>query len=640
MAAAEARIACILVADFPVAAVFRANPELRDRPFALVRVSSSRQSGTRRSAIPPCGWPSGASRSQPPPLDGAALMNINRKNSELSHVSPHARAAGIRPGMTVAQARALVPGLVVTRPSPAAERSADDALIDVAESLSPVVEEGEPGCVWLDLAGVERFFRHSIRSHEPAGDINPVGDINNEIADELLKRARRIGLEAAVGIASSKEVAHLAARCGGTRVIAPSAEREFLNWIPLDMLGLGADSRGGELELMLARLGIRRLGELARLDARAVGSRLGSRGVELIRVARGESSSPVVARPRVETFTETVDLEYGIASLEPLGFVTRAMLQKLVERLELRGFVAGDMTLSLGLDDHRRDDRRVAVAAPTNEVRSLLTLLNLSLEATPPPAAIETIRLTVEPRTPRPAQADMFLPPSPAPDKLATTIARIAALCGPDRVGMLMPANSWRPEAVRLDTFAPPPAVPQSNGDTHRGKRIPHLNPLPDQMERTGTENVARMVMRTIRPAEEVEVMCMREAPEFVRGARICARVVSAAGPWRRQGEWWTAADIGSPRPLGEGQGEGSQHSAVSDSLFLSSSTLSLSRERVGVRAVSTHVASRPHMNSWHAATPLSYARDYYELALADGGVYRMYRDLYSGKWFVDGIYD
>src|SRR6266852_2741078 len=435
MAAAEARIACILVADFPVAAVVRANPELRDRPFELVRLpSSTRQPNARHSK-------SANPQYQP--------------HSELSHVSPHARAAGVRPGMTVAQARALVPGLVVTRPSPAAERSAADALIDVAESLSPVVEEGEPGCVWLDLTGVERFFRHSIRSHLPDGDINPAGDINNEIADELLKRARRIGLEAAVGIASSKEVAHLAARCGGTRVIAPSAEREFLNWIPLDMLGLGADSRGGEIELMLARLGIRRLGELARLDARAVGSRLGSHGVELIRIARGESSSPVVARPRAETFTETVELEYGIASLEPLGFVTRAMLQKLVERLELRGFVAGDMTLSLGLDDHRRDDRQIPVAAPTNEVRSLLTLLNLSLEATPPPAAVETIRLTVEPRTPRPAQADMFLPPSPAPDKLATTIARIAALCGPDRVGMLMPANSWRPEAVRLDTFAP-----------------------------------------------------------------------------------------------------------------------------------------------------------------------------------------
>ena len=126
MAAAEARIACILVADFPVAAVVRANPELRDRPFALVRLPSSiRQPNARRSARPQCGLPSGASRSQPPP-DGAALMNIDRKNSELSHVSPHARAAGVQPGMTVAQARALVPGLVVTRPSPPAERSAAD----------------------------------------------------------------------------------------------------------------------------------------------------------------------------------------------------------------------------------------------------------------------------------------------------------------------------------------------------------------------------------------------------------------------------------------------------------------------------------------------------------------------------------
>jgi len=34
------------------------------------------------------------------------------------------------------------------------------------------------------------------------------------------------------------------------------------------------------------------------------------------------------------------------------------------------------------------------------------------------------------------------------------------------------------------------------------------------------------------------------------------------------------------------------------------------------------------------------FARDYYDLALADGGVYRMYHDLHNQKWFVDGIYD
>jgi hypothetical protein len=33
-------------------------------------------------------------------------------------------------------------------------------------------------------------------------------------------------------------------------------------------------------------------------------------------------------------------------------------------------------------------------------------------------------------------------------------------------------------------------------------------------------------------------------------------------------------------------------------------------------------------------------ARDYYDAALEDGGVYRIFRDLKSGEWYVDGIYD
>ena len=33
-------------------------------------------------------------------------------------------------------------------------------------------------------------------------------------------------------------------------------------------------------------------------------------------------------------------------------------------------------------------------------------------------------------------------------------------------------------------------------------------------------------------------------------------------------------------------------------------------------------------------------ARDYYDVALEDGGVYRLLRDLRSGEWYVDGIYD
>jgi hypothetical protein len=99
--------------------------------------------------------------------------------------------------------------------------------------------------------------------------------------------------------------------------------------------------------------------------------------------------------------------------------------------------------------------------------------------------------------------------------------------------------------------------------------------------------------LRAIRPAEEVEVMCIRNSPEFVRGKNICARVVSSAGPWRRQGEWWA--------------------------------TTQPEEETVGFAPNNS---------------PAAFQRDYYEVALAGGAVYRIYCDLSNGKWFADGMYD
>jgi protein ImuB len=499
------RIACILVSDFSISALIRANPALEGRMLALVE--------------------------SPAP------------HAELIAVSPRARGIGIRVRMTIAQAHAIASELVTAIRSPAAERSATDALVDVAESISPVVEAGESGCVWLDLAGMERIYSSE-----------------DEAAADIVGRVRRVGMEAAIGIAANLEIALLAARCGGMRIIEPGLEREFLNWLPLDVLDLDAANHNDDLQMSLERLGLKRLGDLARLDSSAVGTRFGRRGVELARLVRGGNSRPLTPRRHAETFAEMVDLDYRIENLGALGFVMRAMLERIVERLRMRGLIGGDIGLAFGLEGHRIDHRRIAIAAASNDARAMLALINLKLAAEPPDDAIESIRIEVEPRRPRFAQASLFAPPAPAPDKLQLTIARLSAMCGPDNVGMLKPENSHRPEAVRLEAFQSSPR-PSSAGESAAAK------------------DITQLVIRAIRPAMEVEVMCTRGMPEYVRGSNLGGRVVSIAGPWRRDGEWWRQPDGG-------------------------------------------------------------FARDYYEFALDDGGVYRAFCDLNSQRWFVDGVYD
>jgi protein ImuB len=544
------RIACLLVKDFPLAAAVRQNSDLRDQPLVLVESSGRR--------------------------DPTGVANL-----ECRFVSARARAMGVRPGMTVAKARAIAPTLIVTARSQAAEAAAAEALIDVASSLSPLVEACADGEVYLDIGGLQRLYgnsstdsrRHGAGAADAADYHSPdQPDAETALAQEVIRRVARIGMEAAAGVASGKEVSLLAARCGGARVISAGREEEFLSWLPLDLLELGADEREGEeLEQTLARWGIRRLGDLARLDVRAIGSRLGARAVALVRIARGESRAPFLARRAAESFAEGTELEWGADNLEALGFVMRPMLERIVERLKMRGMAAGDITLTLELDDHRRDTRHVALPAPTNETRTLLTLAMLRLETSPPPAAVIALRIVATSRSPRAAQADMFAPPHPAPERLHVTLARLAALCGPDRVGTLVPRNSHLPGAVELAPFDPPPAATAAAA-RQNAAATPN-----------GRSTIVQLAIRSIRPPRKVEVLCTRRSLEFVRGENFGGRVISCAGPWRIAG----APDHDGTRDRESGA-----------------------------------------------------ARDYYDVALEDGTVYRLFHDLRSGDWYTDGIYD
>ncbi|HSD10724.1 MAG TPA: DNA polymerase Y family protein [Candidatus Binatia bacterium] len=499
------RIACLFVPDFPLAALRRAEPDLHGRPLVTVAHEGPR--------------------------------------APLTAVSAEARALGARAGLSAAEARTISNALLVRQPRADVLRCAEDALCDVADSFSPRVENAGGGVAFLEIDGLRSLF--GAESH---------------LATSLVARLRRIGLEGRVAVASTKTVAWLAARTSEGVDVVPAGEgRRRLGSLPISLLDPPDD-----VALTLERWGIRTFGQLAALPVTAVGWRFGETGIQLWRRAAGKDEEPLVVRPRPCRFEETIDCGYAIDSFEPLSFLLRAALERLTARLDLRGLRAGDLRLSLRLEDGGREEHSIAVAAPTNEVKSLLALARLHFDRRPPRAAVEWFRLSAVAERLRPIELDLFVPAGPSPQDLGVAIARLTAIAGAERVGSPTVLDSHRPEAFAVERFAlTPPAPAQAEAD------------------RSTTNGSSPLALRAFRPPASIEVVCDRGRPDFVRGSSesetFGGRVVTLAGPWRLTGEWWREA---------------------------------------------------------------SFARDYYDAELSDGGIYRIYRERESGEWFADGVYD
>ncbi len=460
------RIACLRVPDLPLAAELRAHPELGGTPLAIAAGPGPR--------------------------------------AEIVAVSPEATQQGVRPGTAVVHARAAVAGLAVRVASPARAAAARDALLDVALSASPRAALAPPGegawggeaAVFVDARGVDRLFRSE------AG-----------FATVLVERARAVGLPAASAVASSRTVARTAARAlapDAVRVVEAGSEAAFLAPLPLDLLQLS-----DALAEICTRFGLRRVGDLARLPRRGLSRRLGPEGLRLAALARGEEPREALPTPTATRAIEATDLEYAVDRLEPLTFVLRGLLSRLAARLDVRGLACGALELDLSLEGGGRDARRVGVAAPTADVRVLLRLACLALEARPPPAPVEAVSIATEPEPQRRDQLDLFRPAGPAPAVLSRTLAELEALCGDGRVGAPAVADSHHPDAVALRPFAP-------------------------TADATAAPPAARLALRALRPPLPAQVRLQAGRPVWLRSAVAGGPVVSAAGPWRSTGQWWS----------------------------------------------------------------------------------------------------
>lgn len=533
-AESRTRLACLTVPLFPLAARLRSEPE-------LIR-------------------------------EALAILEGNGQAARVIAATRAARAAGVRPGLSLPQARALCPKLAVRPRDAISERAAEEALIEVADAFSPRVESGGDGTIFLDLDGLPRA---ASLAATPA--ITAPGGVEHALGRDLAAAADAAGLPARVGIASSKLAARVAAGLPGSPVIVPSGEEAaFLAPLPLSRLAPEVD-----LSSTLERWGVRSIGDFARLPPAEVASRLGRSGSDLHKVARGLDPRPLVPREPPPCFEEGMSLEWPLATIEPFLFIGRAALERLVKRLEGAGLACLRLEIDLTLEPEGVLRRSIELPAPSRDVKTLLSLVRLDLEANPPGAPVIGFVFRSHPDRPREAQLSLLGPAALSPDRLAATLARLFALLGPERVGSPRPAEGHRPERAALVAFAPPPPpLMTERAAARQGRGLLGVRtlrpPLPLEVltEGPAPETAAPANPATARPIEIRPVVAGEDA---ARRMEIRGGVRVAAGPWALEEGWWTddPAD-----------------------------------------------------------------REYWDVELFGGSVYRLFRDRTTGDWFADGIYD
>jgi protein ImuB len=426
---------------------------------------------------------------------------------------------GLAPGLSLADARARVPELQAVPADRAADMRLVERLARWATRYTPhAAIEGADGLM-LDITGA---------AHLLGGEA--------ALRRDLLARLSRFGLAATAAIADTPGAAWALARYAAqdleSAIVAsgPDAIRAALARLPVAGLRLAPATID-----KLARLGVRRIGELATLPRHGLAARFADEVNDRLDQALGRRAEPISPLRPADAWTATLGFAEPIATAEAITHVLDRLLVQLCERLALAEFGARRLEFECRRVDGTTSGCAIATSAPTRDMRRLARLFAEKIEIIAPGFGIESATLTarvVEAQAPTQialtsrsrALHDGFGMPEAI--DLAPFVDRLVNRLGPDSVTRLELAPRHAPEhAQRSAPAASPTSAP---AETPKAWRNPWtLAPT--------------RPLRLLPAPEPVEVMAaIPDGPPLAfRWRRSLHRVRRAEGPERLGAEWW-----------------------------------------------------------------------------------------------------
>lgn len=317
-------VACLLVQHLPVHLERRADPTLTQQPLIV---------GGR-------------------PWDPGAVLDC----------CPRAVAAGVRPGMRLAQAEALCPA---ARFIPSREHIYHDAheiLVATAQRFTPTVETAGLGLIYAEATGLQRLF-------------GPETEVVRKLATEATSDAR---LPAQVGLAGNKFVAGqaaAAARPGSGCVVPMGEEHAFLSPLPLSVLPIDL-----EIARRLEMLGVHTLGALVALPRLAIVRQFGPYAGSLHDLASGIDPRPVQPDAPPLTIQARRTWEEPLANQQAISLHLQQMAAVISEKLVRQGYQAEGLRLVLVDRWGHRHGAGMAVKPPSAGADKLTRLAHQVME--------------------------------------------------------------------------------------------------------------------------------------------------------------------------------------------------------------------------------------------------------------------
>jgi DNA polymerase-4 len=319
-----------------------------------------------------------------PTLRGKPVIVGHTSNrGVVASASYEARAFGVHSAMPIARAKRLCPQAVFVnghfrhyeemarrihelfnKYTPLVEMaSLDEAYLDMSHTGSPCHSEGVKRPKNL-LLGSQKKTLHCVQGDSQRVQNNTeMRNSAQEIKDYIKQQT---GLNVSIGIGPNKLIAKIAsaeAKPNGIKEVLAGEEQRFLNPLPIQKLpGVGAKTK-----LIMDKLGVRTIGDLARLPARVLKLTFGPSGESLASLARGIDDAPVVTDAQPKSIGRETTFEKDTRDLDFIKGMLSYLTERVAHQLRIQGFQAQTVTVRVRYADFTDETHSRKLGSATNQ---------------------------------------------------------------------------------------------------------------------------------------------------------------------------------------------------------------------------------------------------------------------------------